>query len=236
VEVAGRFKPLGQTVYTFEVGSYQSQYALVIDPTLIYSTYLGGSWYDLGSGIAVDSSGNAYVTGGTESNDFPLARPFQATYAGGRDVFVTKLNASGGLVYSTYLGGSSLDAGWGIAVDSSGNAYVTGWTESNDFPLARPFQATYAGYFDVFVTKLNASGGLVYSTYLGGSSGDSGEGIAVDSSGNAYVTGWTDSNDFPTARPLQATRTGGGDRRLRHEVKCFRQRSRLLHLPWRQQF
>jgi len=238
VEVAGRFKPLGQTVYTFEVGSYQSQYALVIDPTLIYSTYLGGSSLDSGEGIAVDSSGNAYVTGWTESNDFPLARPFQATYAGGyEDVFVTKLNASGGLIYSTYLGGSSLDSGEGIAVDSSGNAYVTGWTRSNDFPLARPFQATHAGDdSDVFVTKLNASGGLVYSTYLGGSSFDFGRGIAVDSSGNAYVTGDTDSDDFPMARPLQAIRRGDRDafiaKVIEAEQGVVNSRVHIFYYPW----
>jgi hypothetical protein len=202
---------------------------------LVYSTYLGGSLFDIGFGIAVDSSGNAYVTGLTMSNDFPTARPFQATKAGDSDVFVTKLNASGNaLVYSTYLGGSSIDDGFGIAVDSSGNAYVTGRTYSNDFPLARPFQATNAGYSDVFVTKLNASGNaLVYSTYLGGSSHDERSGIAVDSSGNAYVTGGTTSNDFPTARPFQATNAGYSDvfvTKLNASGGL-----RLLHLPWRQQ-
>ncbi|HTY61092.1 MAG TPA: SBBP repeat-containing protein, partial [Acidobacteriota bacterium] len=182
---------------------------------LIYSTYLGGATDDFGYGIAVDSSGNAYVTGKTQSYHFPTAGAFQAIYGGGTyDAFVTKLNASGSaLVYSTYLGGTSDEIGGGIVVDSSGNSYVTGTTASSDFPTANPFQASYGGgTYDAFVTKLNASGGaLVYSTYLGGTGNDSGSGIAVDSSGNAYVTGGTDSSDFPTANAFQASYGGGGD-------------------------
>ena len=121
---------------------------------------------------------------------------------------MAKLNSAGSaLVYSTYLGGSVSDAGSGIAVDSSGNAYVTGTTGSTDFPTANPLQATYGGgVYDAFVAKLNPAGSaLVYSTFLGGSNSDSGQGIAVDFSGNAYVTGHTYSTDFPTANPLQAT-------------------------------
>jgi hypothetical protein len=189
---------------------------------LVYSTYLGGSYYDSGRGIAADSSGNAYVTGETGSTDFPTVNPLQATNkaaltAGNSTAFVAKLNSTGSaLVYSTYLGGSYDDIGFGIAADSSGNAYVTGATSSTDFPTANPLQGSYAGgicgspsmYYpcpDAFVTKLDPSGSaLVYSTYLGGSSADSGSGIAVDSSGNAYVTGSTESTDFPTVNPLQA--------------------------------
>ena len=121
------------------------------------------------------------------------------TAGGGGDAFVTKLNPTGSaLVYSTYLGGSSDDSGYGIAVDSAGNAYVTGWTDSTDFPTMNPLQAAYGGGGDdAFVTKINPTGSaLVYSTYLGGSGGDAGTGIAVDSAGNAYVTGHTDSTDF----------------------------------------
>jgi len=122
-------------------------------PVLAYSTYLGGSGDDFGSGIAVDSAGNAYVTGETTSTDFPTGS-FQNTNAGGRDAFVTKLNAAGtALVYSTYLGGSGFEEGVGIAVDSSNNAYVTGATTSTDFPTAS-FQNTNAGGQDAFVTKL----------------------------------------------------------------------------------
>jgi hypothetical protein len=177
---------------------------------LVYSTYLGGSGSDWGYGIAVDSSGNAYVTGFTDSANFPTASPLQATFGGQQDAFVGKLNAAGSaLVYSTYLGGGSLDYGHGIAVDSSGNAYVTGWTYSVNFPTASPLQATNGGGNDAFVSKLNPAGSaLVYSTYLGGSGSDWGYGIAVNSSGNAYVTGET-SGGFPTVNPLQAG--AGGD-------------------------
>src|SRR5438874_1208469 len=167
---------------------------------LLYSTYLGGNSEDDGNGIAVDAAGSAYVAGLTTSTDFPTANPLQSKNAGSSDVFVAKLNASGSaLIYSTYLGGSSSDFAFGIAVDSSGNAYVTGHTASTDFPTANPLQSKNAGSSDVFVAKLNASGSaLIYSTYLGGSSSDFAFGIAVDSSGNAYVTGQTASTDFPT--------------------------------------
>ena len=189
---------------------------------LVYSTYLGGSGTDGGVfAIAVDTSRNAYVTGLTTSTDFPTVNPFQPAFAGGSaspggsgsDAFVTKLNAAGSaLVYSTYLGGSGHDVAFGIAVDTSGNAYLTGFTNSSDFPTASPFQAANAGGDDAFVTKLNAAGSaLVYSTYLGGSGRDFGFDIAVDTSGNAYLTGFTDSSDFPTASPFQAANAGDFD-------------------------
>lgn len=182
---------------------------------LIYSTYLGGNQGDLGRSIAVDSYGNAYVTGTTQSTNFPTsAGAFQTAFGGGTDdAFVTKLNATGtGLLYSTYLGGNDTDHGGGIAVDSSGNAYVTGYTASTSFPTtAAAFQTAYGGGGDSFVTKLNTAGtGLVYSTYLGGNNTDQGDGIAVDSSGNAYVTGWTSSTDFPTTAGAFQTAFGGG--------------------------
>jgi hypothetical protein len=211
--VDGHYLLKGDSRVSFEVASYDPGKTLVIDPVLVYSTYLGGSGFDQGSGIAVDSSGNAYVTGYTESTNFPTVHPLQAVYAGNGDAFVAKLNPSGSaLVYSTYLGGSGGDGASGIAVDSSGNAYVTGGTESTNFPTAHSLQAAYAGNGDAFVAKLNPSGSvLVYSTYLGGSGGDGGYGIAVDSSGNAYVTGTTHSTNFPTASPLQAVLHGGQD-------------------------
>jgi hypothetical protein len=184
---------------------------------LAYSTYLGGSGFDYGQGIAVDSSSNAYVTGTTSSTNFPTASAFQATHDGpppfGDDAFVTKLNAAGSaLVYSTYLGGNDDDEGYGIAVDSSGSAYVTGKTYSANFPTANAFQVAAGGDGDAFVTKLNATGSvLVYSTYLGGNDSDVAYGIAVDSSGNAYVTGYTSSANFPTAKALHAVYGGGTD-------------------------
>jgi hypothetical protein len=138
---------------------------------LVYSTYLGGGGPDGGSGIAVDASGNAYVTGVTASSDFPTTPgAFQTTYREVQDTFVSKLNAAGSaLLYSTYLGGSGYDNGSGIAVDASGNAYVTGGTSSSDFPTTPgAFQATYGGNGDAFVSKLNASGSaLLYSTTWG---------------------------------------------------------------------
>jgi hypothetical protein len=195
----------------FRVAGYDPERALVIDPVLSYSTYLGGSGADYGYGIAVDSAGNAYVTGQTTSTDFPTANPIQGTcdncaYETGGDAFVAKLNPTGSaLVYSTYLGGSRHDTGQSIAVDAAGNAYVTGWTMSSDFPTFNPLQlSNEGGNGDAFVAKLNAYGSaLMYSTYLGGSGYDAGSGIAVDGAGNAYVTGYTESSDFPTANPLQ---------------------------------
>ena len=188
---------------------------------LLYSTYLGGSDFDFGYGIALDSSGNAHVAGETASTDFPTtAGAFQTTYAGGdRDAFVTELNATGtSLLYSTYLGGSGYDRSahlGDIALDSFGNAYIVGDTDSSDFPTtAGAFQTTHGGGGrDAFVTKLNATGSsLTYSTYLGGSALDFGSGLAVDSSGNAYLTGATESFDFPTtAGAFQATLAGDGD-------------------------
>jgi hypothetical protein len=181
---------------------------------LIYSTYLGGSQSDGGDGIVVDSSDNAYVTGFTQSTDFPTVNPIQANLRGGGNAFIAKINASGSaLIYSTYLGGSGgNDVGVGIAVDSSGNGYVTGGTNSTDFPTVNPIQTSISGVSDAFVAKINASGSaLVYSTYLGGSGSDNGSGIAVDSAGNAYITGTTTSTNFPTMNPLQPANAGGED-------------------------
>src|SRR2546426_925488 len=182
---------------------------------LVYSTYLGGTSTDQGSAISVDASGSAYVTGLTSSATFPTTLgAFQITLKGTTDAFVTKLNAAGSaLAYSTFLGGSVTDQGLGIAVDSSGSAYVTGLAGSADFPVsATPAQASNAGGGDAFVSKLNPAGSaLVYSTYLGGTGNDQGQDIAVDSSGNAYVTGFTSSTDFPTVSPAQPAIAGGSD-------------------------
>jgi len=170
---------------------------------LAYATFLGGSHWDVGLGIAVDGGGSAYVTGGTESSDLPTTPgAFDTTYNGYDDVFVSKLNPAGSaLVYATFLGGSySGEQGWGIAVDSSGAAYVTGWTGSSDFPTTPGAFDTTLNGGDAFVARLNPAGsGLAYATFLGGSySGEQGWGIAVDPSGAAYVTGETWSSDFPT--------------------------------------
>jgi hypothetical protein len=179
---------------------------------LVYSTYLGGGVADQGNGIAVDSSGNAYVVGQTVSTNFPTLNAFQAALGGPNffDAFVTKLNAAGNaLLYSTYLGGSGVDIGSAIAVDPGGNAYVTGYTSSTNFPTRNPLQSALGtgATQNAFVTKLDAVGNaLFYSTYLGGSVADSGNGIAIDVAGNAYVTGFTQSSNFPTANPFQPTK------------------------------
>jgi endonuclease/exonuclease/phosphatase family metal-dependent hydrolase len=180
---------------------------------LVYSTYLGGSRGDGGSGIAVDSEGAAYVAGSTNSIDFPTKNPIQRNSAGGDDIFITKVNSSGSaLIYSTYLGGSGVDYCGGIAVDSEGAAYVTGDTNSIDFPTQNPIQGINAGGPDIFITKVNSSGNaLVYSTYLGSSGADRGWSIGVDSEGAAYITGDTGSIDFPTQNPIQGSFGGGYD-------------------------
>jgi hypothetical protein len=200
----------------FRLGEYDRSQSLVIDPILVYSTYLGGSGFETGRAIAVDRLGNAYLAGETSSLDFPTVNPLQATLRGEGNLFIAKLNPSGSeLVYSTYLGSFGGDTPYSIAVDGSGNAYVTGATGYDrfppGFPMVNPAQGVYGGgRFDAFVAKLNEDGSaLVYSTYLGGRGEDAGTGIAVDASGNAYVTGGTTSDNFPTVRALQPTWGGG---------------------------
>ena len=211
--VHGRYVIRGEKRVGFLVGEYDTRAALIIDPTLVYSTYLGGSYYDQVDGIAVDAAGNTYIGGATGSTNFPTANPIQSFAGGDDDAFVAKINASGtALLYSTYLGGGSVDAVNGIAVDSSGNAYVAGATNSTDFPTVNAIQSTAGGGYDVFVSKINSSGtALIYSTYLGGGSDDSAYGIAVDSSGNAYVAGNTSSTNFPTVNAIQGTAGGSSD-------------------------
>src|SRR6266702_2945648 len=206
--VRGRYLIKNDGEVGFAVAMYDRRRTLVIDPVLAYATYLGGSSDDDGSGVAVDSAGNAYITGTTFSTDFPTVNAIQPTFHGGRDVFVTKINADGtALGYSTYLGGSvGSDFGVAIAVDSTGNAYLTGTTGSTDFPTKNAIQPVYGGGdFDALVTKINAKGSaLVYSTYLGGSLHEECSAIAVDTAGRAYVTGFTESTDFPTKNPFQS--------------------------------
>jgi uncharacterized protein (TIGR03437 family) len=228
-EVAGRFVRHGHRV-AFALGPYDHSRTLIIDPTLSYASYFGGSSDDSARGMAVDASGNIYITGSTVSNNLPVTSgAFQTAYHGGSagadlggDVYVAKFTAAGALAYVTYIGGAMDDVGSAIAVDASGNAYITGYTDSTDFPIvAGSFQTAYHGsggnngYLgpagDAFVAKLNAAGSaLVYSTYLGGTLDDRGTAIAVDSAGNAYVGGVTLSTNFPVLNPYQATYKGGG--------------------------
>jgi hypothetical protein len=190
---------------------------------LVYSTYLGGSGVERGYGIAVDDSGNAYVTGNTNSvngpGNFPTTAPFQSQNGGSYDAFVTKLNISGsGLIYSTYLGGTASEYsiyGGAIAVDSSGNAYVGGSTSSSNFPGAggSTIQSNNGGGFtDGFVVKFDSSGGgLVYSTYLGGGGYDEINGLAINTAGDAFVAGYSDSTNFPVRAALQPSKNGSGN-------------------------
>ena len=202
VPVAGIADNADTAELGFAIGPYDRTRPLVIDPTLVYSTYLGGSGLDGVAQVAVDGAGNAYVTGTTTSADFPgtAGSPVQATLGGTENVFVTKIDAAGtAIVYSTYLGADGYNLGYAIAVDRAGSAYVTGITSAANFPgtAASAIQPALAGGQDAFVTKLNAAGtAIVYSTYLGGSGLDQGWGIAVDGAGNAYVAGLTESTDF----------------------------------------
>ena len=215
--VEGQYVRTGNRSIGFKLGKYDVSRPLVIDPRLNYSTYLGGPTLAGGAqeqalAIAVDLSGNAYVTGWTAATDFPVSKgAIQPLKGVGQNAFVTKLNAAGtGLVYSTYLGGSnSADKGAGIAVDSVGNAWVVGQTASTNFPVTpTAFQPSLQAGGGAFVTQLNAAGdGLLYSTYLAGDKTISTQAtaVALDSAGNAYVTGYTQSAAFPVT--LGAFRT-----------------------------
>ncbi|MGH9839379.1 MAG: SBBP repeat-containing protein [Blastocatellia bacterium] len=216
-EIVCRYRLWGQRQVGFQLGAYNHARPLVIDPVVIFSTHFGGGGNEASYAIAVDSTGNPYLTGVTTSADFPLDNSaYQQEFRKGNsrcadeggfgDAFVTRLNADGsGIVYSTYLGGSGDDLSFGIAVDSDSKAYVTGLTTSLNFPREKAQQPGFKGSKkagclegDAFVTKLNGTGSdLEYSTYLGGTGYDAGSSIAVDGDGNAYVTGNTSSEDFP---------------------------------------
>ena len=226
VPVEGRFKLLTDRSVGFSIGKYDRSAALVIDPILAYSTYFGGTDAEFVVAVTSDAAGNAYVTGLTLSEDFPLtAGAFQAVnYATPSNnvstAFISKFNPSGtALLYSTYLGGVAIsntlhqqgDYGKAIAVDVSGNAYITGYTYSADFPVTsgafqKGNQAATVELATGFVTKLNPSGtALVYSTYLGGSTLDELTALAIDSAGDAYISGISFSSNFPTTAGVLQT-------------------------------
>jgi hypothetical protein len=226
VEVAGGYEILDRNQATFALASYDRRHALVIDPSVVFPPVLlaGESW-DRVSGIALDSSGNAYIAGSTQSLHFPVVigntKPGWGYAQGNGDAFVTKLSATGGILFSAYFGGTSYDSASAPAIDATG-VYITGMTCSKDFPLRGPFEgfpeSTYipgtCSTHDAFVAKISLTGNeYLYSSFLGGSGYDTGFGIAVDNSGAAYVVGFTQSTDFPRAgpRPSQLNSASGMD-------------------------
>ncbi|MEM2961203.1 MAG: SBBP repeat-containing protein, partial [Candidatus Bathyarchaeia archaeon] len=199
VEVKTKFR-VDDSEVMIESDAYINDQELIIGP-LIYSTYLGGIGSEVGYSITIDKDGNACVAGYTSSSDFPTTPGvYDSTHNGNLDVFITKLNSTGtSLIFSTYLGGADNEFGWSVEIDGDGNVYVSGYSGSADFPVTEAaFDKTLGGTTDVFVTKINASGtSLIYSTFLGGSSGENECSMVIDANGNAYVTGWTLSVDFP---------------------------------------
>jgi hypothetical protein len=223
IPIDGRFVLRGRRRIGFRVGAYDRSKELVIDPELLYSTYLGGTQLDEARAIAVDSAGEAYVAGDTASTDFPVTSGvFQPTCTLDsqgiceRNAFVTKLSADGSsLVFSTYLGGSGSDIAFGLALDSSGNAYLAGQTGSaTNFPVKNAFQSTCnvnstGACLNAFVSEISSTGSsLIYSTYLGGSNTNSAYGIALDSAGGVYVAGQTASTNFPVTAGVIQTECG----------------------------
>lgn len=180
---------------------------------LLFSTYLGGTTYDLGTAIALDSSNNAWVAGDTQSANFPLYLPLQSSFGGQTDIFLSKLTAEGALAFSTLWGGSGVEHAGGVALDPAGNIYVAGGTYSTNLPVVAPLQPANAGNQDAFVMKINSSAtAIIYATYLGGSGTVTSElanGVAADASGNAYVTGVTNSSNFPVTAGAVQTNFGG---------------------------
>jgi predicted MPP superfamily phosphohydrolase len=216
-EIQGRYVLRSSNVFGFMIEGYDPLIPLVIDPAIVYSTFLGGTGDDHGYNIAVDANGSAYISGITDSSDFPTTPgAYDTTFNGRLDIFVTKLSPSGKtLVYSTFIGGADLDFTYNIAVDTHGSAYITGGTVSSDFPTTPgAYDTTFNNDEDGFVTKLSPSGNtLVYSTFLGGGSDkrdiEAGEGIVVDVDGFAYISGTTDSSDFPTTPGAYDTALNG---------------------------
>ncbi len=215
-EVASAFVLGDGNRLSFQLGDHDENRTLWIDPVLSYGSYLGGTGSDYGQGLDLDASGNIYMSGYTLSTDFPTSNGLDnSNHDDGntRDILVAKFDSDFNLVYNTYLGGASAsDYGYGVAADASGNAYVTGYTVSSDFPTTvGAYQTAKAGSADVFVTKLDSTGALSYSTYLGGSGGDVAYSIDLDSNNNAYVTGYSGSNTFPTVNAYQGSRAGSND-------------------------
>ncbi|MFW9842622.1 MAG: SBBP repeat-containing protein [Candidatus Thorarchaeota archaeon] len=226
VQIEARYAIVSENTFGFDIDEvYDPALALVIDPVLTYSTYLGGSGgegsqYYKAIGLEVDAAGDIYIHGWTGSSNFPTQNPYDGTYAGSyTDRFLTKISADGSsLIYSTYFGGWQLEDSWAdIVVEGSGSAIMTGRTKSNDFPLVNPYDSTLStpiNDIDAFITKFSPTGdSLIYSTLLGGDKGEAGISIVLDSSNNVVVTGITSStlNDFPVYNAFQSTHGGGYD-------------------------
>jgi Beta-propeller repeat len=214
VSVAGSYDISQAGIASFRLGKYDHDRDLVIDPIISFSSLLGGTGQDNGTAIAADAYGDMIVAGWATSSNFPsTGGARQRASGGGVDAFVAKFGGSGSnLVFCTYLGGTGDDRAFGVTVDSAGNIYVTGRTASSNFPVTAGIQRTFGGVKDAFVTKLNDTGSqILYSTFLGGSDVDSGNGIAVDSQGYAYVIGDTASTNFPAINGYKSTLTGGQD-------------------------
>jgi len=211
--------PITTGAYMTIIGGLSDAFVAKLNPTgsaLVYSTFIGGNSGDLGTSIAIDTSGDAYITGQTGSSNFPTSTgAFQTNLGGPDNAFETKLNPTGSaLVYSTYLGGNDEDAGNSIAIDANGNSYITGITNSTNFPTTvgayQPVFGGVSGAYDAFVTKLNPTGtALVYSTFIGGKDDDQGKSIAIDGYGDAYITGQTFSSNFPTTSGVYQSASGG---------------------------
>jgi hypothetical protein len=217
-KVECRYVMKGPNAFGFVIDeAYDPAYSLIIDPQLLFSTYLGGDAYDCindidrGKGTAVDLSGNVYITGQTSSSDFPVVNPYDGSYNENYDVFIAKMSSDGSeLLYSTYLGGSDYEEGNDIACNALGQAFIVGWTASTDFPTANAYDISYnGGSYDIFAARLSDAGALlIYSTYLGGAGSDGGFDVAIDESNNAYLTGETTSPNFPMANPYDASLGG----------------------------
>lgn len=200
VEIASGFQITGNSQYSFKLGSYNKDYPLIIDPGIAWSTFLGGELADRGLGVVVDIEGNVIVTGYTYSaTDFPIANGLYPSYQLNKDVFVTKFTPDGStFVYSTYLGGAGSEEAHDIAVDRSGNIYLSGYTNSASFS-AGTTRIGSGGMWDVFIAKLSPDGSeLIYSTFLGDGQNEQGHTLEIDGAGNAYVTGYTESLTFPS--------------------------------------